>query len=383
MAVEKTLGFSTDKLGDIAKIKTGSRNNQDKNPDGQFPFFVRSQEVERINTFSYSDEAILIPGEGNIGEIVHYVNEPHEVHQRVYRISNFNPKVYSLYIYWYLRVFFKAHTEKYTVKATVDSLRLPTFQEFEITYPDIEEQKAIAKALSDIDEMISILGVLHNKKRNLKKALVEKMLAKDNSSFTECNLSELGIIVRGVTYKPETDLTIESVNAHTLLRSNAIFQSSLTFADSYFVRSEIVKVEQEVKNGDVLICMANGSKDLVGKSAYCDVDSDQRLTFGSFMGVFRPKIHSDGLFVTHLFQTEFYRNFIETALAGSSINNLTPNLFQNFKIMVPEVKIRAKIGEQLALFDDEMDSISTEIHKYECIKQGMMNDLLTGKVRLV
>jgi type I restriction enzyme S subunit len=56
-------------LGDIAHIKTGKRNNQDKQEDGEFPFFVRSETVQRINTYSYDCEAILVPGEGNIGGI--------------------------------------------------------------------------------------------------------------------------------------------------------------------------------------------------------------------------------------------------------------------------------------------------------------------------
>ena len=54
-------------LGHVAHIKTGSRNNEDKVPDGEYPFFVRSETVERINTYSHDCEAILVPGEGRIG----------------------------------------------------------------------------------------------------------------------------------------------------------------------------------------------------------------------------------------------------------------------------------------------------------------------------
>ena len=56
-------------LGEIANIKTGSINNQDKIEDGEYPFFVRSDTVERINSFSHDCEAILVPGEGGIGSI--------------------------------------------------------------------------------------------------------------------------------------------------------------------------------------------------------------------------------------------------------------------------------------------------------------------------
>ena len=55
-------------------INTGKKNNDDKVPDGIYPFFVRSKQIERIDTYSFDGEAIIIPGEGNIGEIFHYIN---------------------------------------------------------------------------------------------------------------------------------------------------------------------------------------------------------------------------------------------------------------------------------------------------------------------
>lgn len=145
------------RLGDLVAVKTGSKNNQDKSPNGEYKFFVRSDEVERIDTFSYNTEAILIPGEGRIGEIFHYVNEPHEVHQRVYRISDPSRNINLKYLYWYLFKYFGAHAMLNTVKATVDSLRLPTFLEFRVGFPAINEQMEIARILDSCDEQIRSL----------------------------------------------------------------------------------------------------------------------------------------------------------------------------------------------------------------------------------
>jgi type I restriction enzyme S subunit len=66
--------WETKPLEAVAHIKTGSRNNEDKVPGGQYPFFVRSEIVERINTYSHECEAILVPGEGRIGDIFHYID---------------------------------------------------------------------------------------------------------------------------------------------------------------------------------------------------------------------------------------------------------------------------------------------------------------------
>jgi type I restriction enzyme, S subunit len=170
-------GWVVKRLGDVADIYTGNKDNQNKVEDGEFPFFVRSQSVERINTFSYNGEAILIPGEGNIGKIFHYVNGKFDFHQRVYMISNFKEDFFAKYIYFYMRENFGKHAMKNSVKATVDSLRLPTFQNFEILCPQtVEEQKEISEILSNIETEINSFENKHNKYKMLKKGMMQELL---------------------------------------------------------------------------------------------------------------------------------------------------------------------------------------------------------------
>ena len=145
------------KLGEVCEIGTGEKNNQDKIENGRYPFFVRSQNIERIDTYSYDGEAILLPGEGNIGKIFHYINGKFDYHQRVYKVSNFSKKVFGKYIYYYFTQNFLKQTTSHSVKATVDSLRLPTFKKFKILLPNIDEQKIIAKILTTADEEIENL----------------------------------------------------------------------------------------------------------------------------------------------------------------------------------------------------------------------------------
>lgn len=164
-------------LGEIAHIKTGSRNNEDKVEDGQYPFFVRSEFVERINSYSHDCEAILVPGEGRIGDIFHYINGRFDVHQRVYAITKFSPGISGRFIYFYLSKNFGAWAMQNTVKATVDSLRLPTFQTFEMRLPPtLDEQIAIANALSDIDGELCALENRRDKINNLKQAMMQELL---------------------------------------------------------------------------------------------------------------------------------------------------------------------------------------------------------------
>jgi type I restriction enzyme S subunit len=174
-------GFSEEwivkKLGEISEIKTGKKNNEDKVENGAYPFFVRSQTVERINTYSFDGEAILIPGEGGIGSIFHYINGKFDYHQRVYKISNFSEDTCGKFIYFTMVQHFNEQAMRNTVKATVDSLRLPTFLKFEFPAPPSHaEQTAIAEILSDMDAEIAALEARREKTRLLKQGMMQELL---------------------------------------------------------------------------------------------------------------------------------------------------------------------------------------------------------------
>jgi type I restriction enzyme S subunit len=164
-------------LGELAHIKTGSRNNEDKKQDGEYPFFVRSATVERINTYSHDCEAILVPGEGQIGDIFHYISGRFDVHQRVYAITRFVPRVNARYLHLFMSTHFGAWAMQNTVKATVDSLRLPTFQKFAVHLPPtIEEQDAIATVLTDMAGELAVLESRRSKTQHLKQAMMQELL---------------------------------------------------------------------------------------------------------------------------------------------------------------------------------------------------------------
>ena len=174
-------GFSgkweTKLLGDVAHIKTGSKNNEDKDDNGQYPLYVRSAIVEQINSYCFDGEAILVPGEGGIENIFHYINGRFDCHQRVYMINRFANNVFGKLIYYIMVLQFGKHAMQNTVKATVDSLRLPTFQTFSFSIPkDVAEQRAIAEVLSDMDAEITALEQRRDKTIAIKQGMMQQLL---------------------------------------------------------------------------------------------------------------------------------------------------------------------------------------------------------------
>ncbi|MGZ9081608.1 MAG: restriction endonuclease subunit S [Rhodoplanes sp.] len=165
------------RLGEVAHIKTGSRNNEDKVEDGQYRFFVRSEVIEHINSYSHDCEAILVPGEGRIGSIFHYIHGRFDVHQRVYAITQFRSDISAKFVHLYMTKNFGAWAMQNTVKATVDSLRLPTFQNFQMTLPPtLDEQTAIAEVLTDMDAELAGFEQRREKTRALKQGMMQELL---------------------------------------------------------------------------------------------------------------------------------------------------------------------------------------------------------------
>ena len=146
------------RLRSLAKITTGGQDTINQRDDGKYPFFVRSQTIERIDTWSFDGEAVLTAGDGvGVGKVFHYVNGKFDYHQRVYKFSDFSA-VLGKFFFHYFRALLRFEVLQGTAKSTVDSLRLPMLQNFPVALPPISEQTAITryldKATADIDTAI-------------------------------------------------------------------------------------------------------------------------------------------------------------------------------------------------------------------------------------
>ena len=142
--------------------------------------------------------------------------------------------------------------------------------------------------------------------------------------------------------------------------------------------------EQLLRTADILICMANGSKALVGKAGFFHVLDHYSYTFGAFMGCFRTDAAiANPEFISYLLQTSTYRNYINNLLAGSSINNLRHGVIESLSFSFPQIDEQVAIAIVLSDIDAELATLTERLAKTRNLKQGMMQELLTGKTRLI
>jgi len=164
----------------VCRITTGDKDTQDAKADGQYPFFVRSETIEKSDTYSFDGEGVFTSGDGaGVGKIFHHFRGKCAIHQRVYLFHSFH-KISSTFFYHFLRSKLEPVVLSQSAKSTVDSLRLPMLQNFWMTSPPHEDQELIcnyinsfeSQTLSLLEECSSSIKLLKERRSALISAAV-------------------------------------------------------------------------------------------------------------------------------------------------------------------------------------------------------------------
>lgn len=141
----------------LCNITTGNMDTQDNNPEGVYPFYVRSPIIEHSDNYTFDNEAVLMAGDGvGAGKVFHYVNGKYGCHQRVYSLSNFT-EIYGKYLFYYLKENFYKKIEESNAKSTVDSVRLTMLKDFPVVFPNKEKQRKIITYLDEKNAKIDFI----------------------------------------------------------------------------------------------------------------------------------------------------------------------------------------------------------------------------------
>lgn len=335
-------GFTEDweqrKLGDVTNIKTGSRNQQDSVTNGQYPFFIRSEKIEKLDRYDFDTEAILVPGDGRIGEIFHYYNGKFALHQRVYKVDNFKG-VDAFFLLYLFQCSFKEHALRLNAQGTVPSLRLPMFTEWNICIPSLQEQIGIGRLLNKIELMIT----LHQRKLdNLKlkkKALLQKLFPKNGERYPELRFSgftdaweqrKLGEFVKIVS--GDAPSTFISGNCIYVKVDDLNYSDRIQLSSSNLVnanpKAHLVNQGATIFPKRGVAIMTNKVR-IMGKDGYLDTN---------MMALIPEEIDKDFLF-TFIQKTGLYK-IADT----STIPQINNKHIEPYMIQVPSEKEQAYIG---------------------------------------
>ncbi len=260
------------------------------------------------------------------------------------------------------------------------SISTENFMKMPLPYPSDEEQQKIADCLSSLDDLITAEDKKLSALRAHKKGLMQKLFPsegktlpewrfpefKDSGEWTKKTLGQLGKLVSGLTYSPddvrETGLLV--------LRSSNIKNSVIILDDNVYVRTDISGANLSLE-GDILICVRNGSKTLIGKNAI--IPKDMPLcTHGAFMTVLRAQ---NPQFVFQLLQTTAYERQVKADL-GATINSINGTQLEKYVFFIPkEQKEQQKIADCLSTLDELITAQAKKIEALNTHKKGLMQGL--------
>lgn len=151
----------------LVDITTGSGDTQDSQENGGFPFYVRSDTIQRAEDFEFDCEAVLTSGDGaGVGKIFHLAGGKFKAHQRVYVMHNFK-RVSPQYFYWMFKSAFPDAIRYGGAKSTVDSVRRPMIANLKIPVPDHDAQEKASKRIEKLHHEVSALIAKSTKLRDL------------------------------------------------------------------------------------------------------------------------------------------------------------------------------------------------------------------------
>ena len=383
-------GINWIKIGDVRPNDKYIRQTEEKIiPEGK----SRSREVKKgdfilSNSMSFGRPYIL-----NIDGCIH---------DGWLTIQNYSESFDKEFLYYLLGSdeVFKQYVQM-AAGSSVQNLNKEKVADLQLKVPPLAEQQRIAKALSDVDALISTTEKLIQKKKNIKQGTMQELLTGKKrlpgfSKSTRTKMTELGEIPEDWEVKNiNKECTIKARIGWQGLKSTEYLDSgdyiliTGTDFDSGFINwkscSYVSKwrFEQDkniqIKQGDVLI-----TKDgTIGKVAFLN-EIPMQGTLNSGVFVIRPKNPDkiDSVFLSLIFKSIWFDSFLEQITSGSTIVHLYQKDFVKFDFPLPSKEEQTAIANILSSMDKEIETLNTKLEKYRNLKTAMMQQLLTGKIRL-
>lgn len=366
-------------LGEVAEVGTGNNNTNEQDENGKYPFYVRSKNIKKINTYLFNEEAIVIPGEGDIGEIFHYIKGKYGLHQRAYRIHITVDNINTKFIYYYMYANFKEFIIKKAVSATVSSIRKPMIEKFPIPIPPLEIQEKIVEKLDKMTEYVTELT------SELTSELISR---KKQYSFYRDKLLSFEDEVYQVEWKKLGDVGKVSM-CKRILKNQTSDDGEIPFykigtfgkvATSYISRELFEEYKLRFsypKLGDILIS-ASGT---IGRTVVFNGEDsyfqDSNIVW----------LEHDESQVLNRYLYYFYQMYPWKVSNGGTISRLYNGNIEKTTIPVPSLEIQSRIVQVLDNFDKVCNDLNIVLPKeielrqkqYEYFREKLLTFVAEGE----
>jgi type I restriction enzyme S subunit len=349
------------RLESILKIKHGKNKKEVEDINGKYPILGTGGQLGSTNSYLYNKPSVLIGRKGTIDKPI-YMDTPFwtvdtlfysEVYQNAipkYLYYNF------LIINWY----------SYNEASGVPSLNASRIESIQIPLPPLPEQKAIAEVLSDTDSLIQALEKRIAKKRLIKQGAMQKLLTpKDDWEVKK--LGEIAYFMNGKAHEQFIDEYGDFIVINSkFISTNGEIYKNAKINLCPLRKGDITMVMSDIPNGKAL------AKSFI-------VPKDEKYALNQRICALRTEIADNNFLACILNRNKYYLSFD----SGTGQTNLKKDNVLECPIPLPPTKEQqTHIATILSDMDSEIEALEKKRAKYKQLKQGLMQNLLTGKIRL-
>ncbi|HCQ7215379.1 TPA: restriction endonuclease subunit S [Escherichia coli] len=349
-------------LGSMADIGTGSSNRQDESENGIYPFYVRSKNILKSDTFEFDEVAIVIPGEGGIGDIFHYVEGKYALHQRAYRIRITTNAVDTKFLYYFMSSSFKQYILTKSVGATAISIRKPMLEGFKVPIPSPDNpekslaiQSEIVRILDKFTALTAELTAELNMRKKQYNYYRDQLLSFKDGEVEWKTLGEIGDFTYGYAAK-----AMDSGDARFVRITDINKDGKLSKENPMYVELNEENEKYTLDKNDLLMARTGAT---FGKTMIFEEDYPA-VYAGFLIKLNLNKTIINAKYYWHFAQSDFFWEQANKLVSGGGQPQFNANALKQVRVPIPYPSHPQKsLDEQGRIVDilDKFDAIAASI----------------------
>lgn len=387
MSGEVPEDWQTAKVGDLVSIKTGKLDANAAVKGGQYKFFTCSRNDYEIDSYSFDADAIIIAGNGDLN-VKRYCGK-FDAYQRTYVLTSKNTNILDTNYFFFWESIYVDRLRDLSIGGVIKYIKLGMLADVEIPIPPLPEQQRIAEILSSVDESIRATEAVISQAERVKRGLMEDLLTGGLGSAAIANgevpegwrNSELrSLCIIAGEYGANAPKSEFDPDLPRYVRITDIDEDGNLLPDTLVSIPREVAEPYILEEGDIVIARSGAT---VGKS-YMHIKSNGECAFAGYLVRFRADRNvANPKWIKFNLQSEYFWAWVRDNQRAGAQPNINAKEYGGLLLCVPPLPEQQRISEILSSVDDQITTNRATVEQLQRLKRGLMDDLLTGKVRTV
>ena len=388
----KNMKYTKAKLPDICTIKTGKHDANHANKEGKYRFYTCSNQYSMCETYSFTGESVIVPGNGDIGLVFYYDGE-FDAYQRTYVLNDIT--ILPKYLFYHMQLYWRNFNDQKKFGSTVKYVRMSNFTNYEISYPSIEEQERIVAKIeelfSDLDNAVETLNATKAQLEVYKQAVLKNAFDGKLTNNGDPEIKELASFIEhpryGTSKKCDYQNDIEAYTEVYRIPNIDASTGTLDRSDLKYAKFDEDEIEKlSLKYGDILIIRSNGSPSIVGTAAMVR-EQDVSGLFAGYLIRIRISDHeklSPKYLLRYLSSNDARRYIENVSKSTSGVNNVNAQEIKKIKVPYFKKEIQDQIiyaiDSRLSAYENIEKTVNDALQQASAMRQSILKQAFEGRL---